>query len=230
MMVRDVHTKLKDKEIVESKEAFCPEDPNKVGFRIQVTFARESASPDGMSVFLSAPGKAVTQHSLAVGVYDSDGSLLQRFTSYDSDPLRLPCGYPKLLTIDDKSTATMKIVVECQYTVEPDKSQPNEVGLCAKLQSDLMHAFHSNTASDITFSVRGVEIKAHKLILVARSDYFSTMFDCDMQESMSNKVEVTDIPADVFKALLGFLYGIMPEGNKCDVWMELLEAADKYNI
>merc|ERR1711872_85518 len=33
-----------------------------------------------------------------------------------------------------------------------------------------------------------------------------------------------------FKTLLRFLYGGLPEESECEVWMELLTAADKYDI
>ena len=121
-------------------------------------------------------------------------------------------------------------VVECQYYVDQDKLPSKDAEIRAKFQSDLMSAFYLNTLSDVTFTVQGEQFKAHKAILVARSDYFSTMFNCGMTESKSNQIEIPDIEPTVFEALLKFLYGSIPYVRESEEWMELLVAADKYNV
>ena len=47
-----------------------------------------------------------------------------------------------------------------------------------------------------------VNIKAHKLILISRSEYFEAMFSSGMSESTSARVRVEDIDAAIFKDLL----------------------------
>ena len=99
-----------------------------------------------------------------------------------------------------------------------------------QLLSDFTDMLDSASHSDVTFLVQGEQIKAHKAILAARSTYFDTMFNAGMKESESNVVEVTDVQPKVFKILLRFLYGSVPEKSECDVWSELLVAADKYDV
>ena len=228
-IVEDVHSKMKNEETIETKEFFCPEDPNSVGFRLLIKFGCEIS--DWISLRLR-PLKMVTRHSLSAMAYDSHGSCLVKLTSLRPRLLRcgFVCGWDQFLTIDKTSPAKLKIIVECQYAVDPDKSSPQSLDLRLKFQSDLVRALLSNTATDVTFIVQGEQIKAHKAVLVARSNYFSTMFDCDMKESITKEVEITDVQPKVFTALLGFLCGVMPEETKCEDWTELLVAADKYDL
>ena len=82
--------------------------------------------------------------------------------------------------------------------------------------------------SDVTFIVNGEKMKAHKLILGARSVYFASMFDADMRENLANEVEITDADPDVFRAVLVYLYaGIDPP---VEMALDVLVIADKYGL
>ena len=56
------------------------------------------------------------------------------------------------------------------------------------------------------------------------------MFDSEMKESASNEVEVPDVAADVFKAMLQYIYGGLSPKSMVDVSHGLLAAADKYGL
>ena len=50
------------------------------------------------------------------------------------------------------------------------------------------------------------EIKAHKVLLAARSPVFESMLTNGMIESSSNVIEVSDIDYEVMKEMIGFMY------------------------
>jgi len=70
----------------------------------------------------------------------------------------------------------------------------------------LLSLLEDGKYSDVTFVVEGELIKAHSLILCARSDVFERQLQCGMRESLSKEVEVKDCDVGTFKALLQFLY------------------------
>ena len=100
--------------------------------------------------------------------------------------------------------------------------------------------------SDISFIVRGQEIKAHKCILAARSEYFSWMFTSGLQENQTNTViEIDDFDAETFQRALQYLYvGWSPYSNTqpdspkeyrhsvplFDSAVQLLALADRYQF
>lgn len=59
---------------------------------------------------------------------------------------------------------------------------------------------------DITLVVDGKEIRAHKLVLAASSQYFRSMFAGDMIESRSSRVELKDVDPDAIELLVEYSY------------------------
>nr|XP_021002438.1 speckle-type POZ protein-like [Parasteatoda tepidariorum] len=84
--------------------------------------------------------------------------------------------------------------------------------------------------TDITIHADGVSMKAHKVILRARSPVFEKMFDHDTSEAVKNEIEVNDIRASVMKELLTFLYAGTIENHDFDDACDLYYAADKYEV
>lgn len=74
-------------------------------------------------------------------------------------------------------------------------------------------------------------IKAHKCILIARSDKFRVMLNSNMKESIENKVEIKNdfIDPQIYKRMIQWIY----EGE-CDVpdsineLLSLLSLTDEY--
>lgn len=95
--------------------------------------------------------------------------------------------------------------------------------------SDFRQCLRDEDSKDVTFKIGQRELKAHKLILSARSSVFKRMFSVDMQERRSSVVEVVDYSFECFSAFLEFIYS-----GKCTAMMthaaELLDAAEKYDI
>ena len=64
---------------------------------------------------------------------------------------------------------------------------------------DLARLFTSMSNADVTFVVSGKEFLANKTILVAQSPVFAAMFQHGMKEAALNRVNIVDIPPDVFR-------------------------------
>ena len=64
----------------------------------------------------------------------------------------------------------------------------------------------SEEFSDVTLVVGSEELKVHRLVLSARSPVFNTMFQVDMREKSTNRVEITDIELPVVQEMLTFIY------------------------
>ena len=78
--------------------------------------------------------------------------------------------------------------------------------MCLFLFSDLKKVFASPYASDISFSIQGTIIPAHKAILSARSEYFYAMFTGNMMEASSNIIELDNVSYECFIKGLEFIY------------------------
>jgi len=106
--------------------------------------------------------------------------------------------------------------------------------------SDLHKQFgellRSQMGADITFLVAGEPVAAHRSVLAARSPVFMAEFFGDMKEKASPCVEINDMEAEVFRAMLHFVYTdtapeLDQEGEQATLMAQhLLEAADRYGL
>ncbi|GJM97720.1 hypothetical protein PR202_ga14669 [Eleusine coracana subsp. coracana] len=94
---------------------------------------------------------------------------------------------------------------------------------------------------DVTFVVSGERVAAHRCVLAARSPVFMDELFGDMKETAAREVEVEDVEADVFRALVQFIYtDALPEELDLDddedtstgkaMAQHLLAAADRYGV
>ena len=84
---------------------------------------------------------------------------------------------------------------------------------------------------DVTFCVKGVNVKAHSVVVAAGSPVLSAMFQHDFEENRTRTVVIDDTKAQVFLQLLQYLYtGTASEMEKEDITVDLLVAADKYGV
>ncbi|KAL3106932.1 hypothetical protein niasHT_012760 [Heterodera trifolii] len=75
--------------------------------------------------------------------------------------------------------------------------------------------------SDVQFLI----VTAHRAILSSASDVFKAMFRYD-----KGQIEVPDIEIGAFKAMLTFIYTKHSNGLNANNWLDVLKAAEKYNI
>ena len=99
--------------------------------------------------------------------------------------------------------------------------------LTSSLNQNLEQLFTNRSEADVCFVINGKEIKAHKMILSARSPVFAAMLKSGMKESVENRVEINDIAPDIFEALLRFVYTDRVDITQLDA-KDLLAAANKY--
>ncbi|XP_037409481.1 BTB/POZ and MATH domain-containing protein 2-like [Triticum dicoccoides] len=100
--------------------------------------------------------------------------------------------------------------------------------------SDLLLA---EEGTDVTFKVGSETIAAHRCVLAARSAVFKAELFGTMKEgtATTSVIQVDDMDAQVFRAMLGFIYSDSPpdieEEEDADVmWRHLLIAADRYDL
>ena len=97
------------------------------------------------------------------------------------------------------------------------------------LSSDLGNIFLDPQSSDIVLICQEEEIRAHKLILSARSPVFRAMLQTDMSERANGEIKINDADKDVLKEMVGYLYTAKVE-EKFTKYKELLILANKYEV
>ncbi|GJM84574.1 hypothetical protein PR202_ga00257 [Eleusine coracana subsp. coracana] len=128
---------------------------------------------------------------------------------------------------------TMEVRTEERRPVSPSVVVPP-----SNLNGHLGDLLASQEGADVTFQVAGETFRAHRCVLAARSPVFKAELLGSMKES--NKaviVRVDDMEAQVFRALLGFVYTDVlldhPELTKQEqaaMAQHLLVAADRYDL
>ncbi|VAI93907.1 BTB/POZ and MATH domain-containing protein 1-like [Triticum dicoccoides] len=107
----------------------------------------------------------------------------------------------------------------------------------SNMQQNFTDLLLAGQGTDVVFCVGGKTITAHRCVLAARSTVFRAALFGPMQEGTSSSiVQIDDMDAPVFKAMLEFIYGdtlhAMKE-SKDEVMVllqHLLVAADRYNL
>lgn len=98
-----------------------------------------------------------------------------------------------------------------------------------QLADDFERFLESETGTDITLCVEDKELRAHKVILIARSPVFAAMCQISALDIYTNRVVIPDLPYETLSEMLRFVYtGNQPAEEK--ITSELLMAADKYKI
>ncbi|CAN6311129.1 unnamed protein product [Urochloa humidicola] len=93
----------------------------------------------------------------------------------------------------------------------------------------------SKESTDVKFRVGRKTFSAHRLVLSTRSPVFKAQLYGPMKERNTSKViHINDMEADVFDALLTFMYTdnlpAMKEQDESAMLQHLLVAADRYNL
>ena len=133
------------------------------------------------------------------------------------------------LLIDDTLTIGCEIRLLKDITCTPIPAVDFSCLENNQLADDLDRLLDDETSNDVTFSLKGQLIKAHKCILAARSSVFKAMFQHDMTEKLSNVVSIEDIDSDVFRQMLRFIYTNKAPSAEANVG-GLLNAAERYNL
>lgn len=105
------------------------------------------------------------------------------------------------------------LTIRFEIEVHPFDAEPTELSLSCgpsisppTIAADFLSLFNQGKYTDVTFIVQGERIKAHKLVLCARSEVFDRMFNAGMSESVSREIAIEDCDSTSFTVLLKFLY------------------------
>ncbi|EDV26229.1 uncharacterized protein TRIADDRAFT_54008 [Trichoplax adhaerens] len=99
----------------------------------------------------------------------------------------------------------------------------------SRLGKDLLNLFQDNL-SDVTLIIDDVELKCHKCILCARSEYFNAMLSGSWTESNNNTIELHRVHPSAITALLYYIYGGIVELPSATDLTFLAPIADMYNL
>ncbi|OEL22638.1 BTB/POZ and MATH domain-containing protein 1 [Dichanthelium oligosanthes] len=132
------------------------------------------------------------------------------------------------------------LTMECTITVfrEPEAQRGAIPVPSFDLPRHLGELLRSQAGADVTFAVSGESFSAHKTVLAAMSPVFMAEFFGEMTEKNSPLVEIQDMDAEVFKAMLYFIYtdavpdelDEKPEAATTALAQHLLVAADRYGL
>jgi len=113
---------------------------------------------------------------------------------------------------------------------EESAKNPKPKHKCHKqLSTDLETAFHNKDFADVKVACGDRVFECHQFMLSARSPVFRAMFQSDMTEAQTKRVDIQDLQPDVVNDMLLYIYtGNTPNLNR--VAGELLAAADKYQL
>ncbi|XP_028640756.1 TD and POZ domain-containing protein 3-like [Grammomys surdaster] len=96
---------------------------------------------------------------------------------------------------------------------------------------DVEEQWENSLSTDCCLFVGGQEFRAHKAILAAHSPVFRAMFEHEMKEKLTNRVEIQDLDPEVFKEMMGFIYtGKVPHFHSYSMTTGVLAAADRYGL
>ncbi len=98
-----------------------------------------------------------------------------------------------------------------------------------QLAKDFEGLFESMKFSDVTLSVGGLQFRAHKSILSARSPVFAAMFEHPTKEKLTDFVDIPDTETEAFQEVLRYIYtGRVSSTRMEEMPDRLMAAADKY--
>ena len=130
-----------------------------------------------------------------------------------------------------------KLTIVCDITIATDqlsvtsneRGSNQQVPKC-QLVDDIGALFGDRNFCDVKLMVNGKNFHAHKNILAARSSVFAAMFRHEMAEKINNTVKITDIDHEVFEEVLRYIYMGETSSLTDETAIELLIAADKYEL
>lgn len=86
------------------------------------------------------------------------------------------------------------------------KMEPVHEKRIEDLSTDMKQLLQTGTFSDFVLSDGSNEIRAHRLVLCARSAVFAKMIQLPMKENRENRITIEDISFHVLKEMLNFMY------------------------
>ncbi|XP_073838078.1 protein roadkill-like [Musca autumnalis] len=133
--------------------------------------------------------------------------------------------------------ATENLLYDIHFIIEfmLNKRNTNELELenvlpVSNTTNDIAKLLASQEYSDVTIIAKGgIEFKAHKLILSARSHVFAAMFKHDVFKDKTIRIQIDDIDAKVIEEMLNYIYYTGKEIHQ-EIVKDLFCAAQRYAL
>jgi len=200
----------------------------------------DQTSCNFLAVFLSSETEADVEAQFDCSILDKDMIRVNikrddGFKNYDYNEA---FGYEKFIkygTLKSLSSTLLSndsLTIVCDITIlgkMKPASASNDQRKQQNLIQDLETAFTNIELSDVQLQCGGQVFDCHQFMLSARSPVFRAMFQSNMMEKETGKVDVKDLHPDVLAEMLSFIYtGKTP--NLDELAEGLLAAADQYQL
>ncbi|CAL4933462.1 unnamed protein product [Urochloa decumbens] len=202
---------------------------------------------DFISLFLALHGTVAeaVKAKVTISLLDQEGKPVppyNRTTEFVNIAEKGGWGYPKFM--ERKALEESEHLSDDCFTVRFDVTVLNDVctletPFLVVPSSDMHRHFgrllSSKEDTDVKFRVGNKTFSAHRLVLSTRSPVFKAQLYGPMKERNTSKaIHINDMEADVFDALLSFMYTDnlpeMKEQDESAMAQHLLVAADRYNL
>lgn len=100
-----------------------------------------------------------------------------------------------------------------------------------ELSSDFENMLENKMFTDCQIVCDGELIHCHKAVLSARSDVFQAMFENNMKENQTGRVEINDVDGETTNYMIKYIYTAKVDPGVLErMGDKLLDVADKYNL
>ena len=152
-----------------------------------------------------------------VRTISGDGGVVTTFWSNDEVGESTSCidepdfiainGKGQLLLVDEYDLFVVQAMVP-PPRLRPTAMETFDQKALRMLQTDYSCLLQDMSRADVAFAVDGGIVRAHRLILAARSPYFRALFEngSEGRASLDDPIPMPGIPASEFEAVLRFLY------------------------
>jgi len=231
MHVQDVASLLVLKRVLKSPPLTCPDDPQATSFNVEIGFGRRK--DNFLSIHFFSSNANVRFGIIKYIIYDDNGNRIgANAHGGDVSVCRKSMGWASCVALENAGHVNWTIHCEQYYEPGDSTESENQAGLSG-FSANMLSLLDNPEDSDFKFIVenggRVEEIPAHKLLLVARSDYFRALFKSGMKESLAKEIKIEEDPALV-KDLLKYIYTGLPPKNLDEIAIGLLPLADKYQV
>lgn len=179
-------------------------------------------------------GDAIAKHASGFKMYSFDTTAAPGWKECVSFPKF--CQNYAYVRKNRVSILNKALLIFCSVHIVDDQKDAPSAALFFKvpacnLGQDLEALLATGKNADVTLVAKDNEqkIRAHKVILKARSPVFDAMFSNQLSENLDNLVVIKDLDHEVLDKMIQFMY-TGKASNLANVADRLLMAADKYDL
>jgi len=122
------------------------------------------------------------------------------------------------------------LVIPPKEEIEEAERQRVIIPSDVSLSNDYVKMYDNKFLSDVSFSVDGKTLYAHRIILASRCEYFASLYNSGMKDSLQPVVTINDYSYEAFSEFLRFIYTGNCNIKTSDIAHELMQAGDFYKM